>query len=284
VSFLARFRRIIAVNHETQEEVAAQPLHACWRWAAARVRGELHERLNQPLQDAYAFAHRPEALFMAVADGAGSTSNGGRGAILLTRHLRQRFRETPAEELGDAALRQWILEADERMHALARRRECAVWDFSTTLLAVIATDDAFHVAQVGDSSIAVAGADGEWDLLCWPKNGEYSNVTFFVPLRTLEDMHLYTFRNTQACTSLALFTDGIADLGVSDAGVANGFFNYWLAPLLQRSQCGHHHDISLAMRQRLREHPAIRERTEGVGDDRTLIIATRGAPCPPATT
>ena len=281
MSFL--FRRDIAANRKADANATTLPSHACWRWAAARVRGELHERRNQPLQDAYAFAHRPEALFLAVADGAGSTGNGGRGAILLTRHLRQRFQETPAEELGDAALRQWILEADERMHSLARRRECAAWDFSTTLITVIATDSAFHVAQVGDSSIAVADANGVWDLLCWPKNGEYSNVTFFVPLRALEDIHLYTFRNTRACTSLALFTDGIADLSVSDAGVASGFFEYWLAPLRQRSQCGHHHDISLAMRQRLREHPAIRQRTEGVGDDRTLIIATR-APCPPATT
>lgn len=242
-----------------------------WRWAAASQVGTSHIRNGDRLQDAYAVSiMRDNYVFAVVSDGAGSAELGAFGAWLVCRTLKVLFRDwfrnnsnLPSNEM----LSDWIDVVRSRIAAIAKKRDRASRQFACTLAAVVSTPDETLTLHIGDSAI-VGRRTENWDVLCWPENGEYASTTYFVT--DDPEPRLNIARCTREHDAFALFSDGIGDLALShlDQTASPQFFNPMLRPVDNSPGTGRLPELSAKLGNYL-AGPAICERTE---DDKTLIL------------
>ena len=245
-----------------------------WRWAAASEIGTSHIRANGKLEDAYAVsAIGDDGLFAIVSDGAGSAQFGRYGAWLVCRILTIRFREwfgfnsqLPSNELVES----WIDDLRDQIASIAERRKSTPRQFASTLAAVLIMPDEYVTIHVGDS--AIVGRRGvEWEVLCWPENGEYASTTYFVT--DAPKPRLNITRQPLKHTAFALFSDGVGDLALSNSERAAHpqFFNPMIRPVDDSVGVGLLPELSRKLRTYFSE-PSICERTD---DDKTLILISR---------
>lgn len=242
-----------------------------WRWAAASRVGTSHIRNGDRLQDAYAVSTmRDETVFAVVSDGAGSAEFGAFGAWLVCRTLKVLFRDwfhdnsaLPSDEL----LADWIDQVRDRIAAVAELRERKPRQFASTLAAVVSTPDETLTLHIGDSAI-VGRRTEDWDVLCWPENGEYASTTYFVT--DDPEPRLNIARYAREHDAFALFSDGIGDLALShkDQTASPQFFNPMLRPVDAAPGIGRLGELSAKLGTYLAGQ-AICERTD---DDKTLIL------------
>ena len=245
-----------------------------WRWAAASVIGTSHIRSDDRLQDAYAVsAINDNCIFAVVSDGAGSAEFGAYGAWLTCRFLTVRFREQlrgnpelPAREL----LIDWMDELRNQIAAIADRRESTRRQFASTLAAILVSPDEALTLHVGDSAV-VGRNGGEWEVLCWPENGEYASSTYFVT--DDPEPRLKIDRPSRAYDAFALFSDGVGDLALQylERTAHSDFFNPMMHPVDAASSQGHLAGLSKELDAYL-AGPKVCERTD---DDKTLILISR---------
>ena len=245
-----------------------------WRWASASQIGSSHVHYGERLQDAYVVsAIKSGKVFAAVSDGAGSAIYGSYGAWLTCRHLSVRSREwlngnscLPDEETVIG----WIDELRARIDNIAKERDVKARQFAATLAALIILDNHALAIQVGDSSI-VARNQEQWEVICWPQNGEFASSTYFVTDEPNLKLNISHFESPH--NAFALFTDGIADIALSNASrAAHGpFFD----PLFKRVDTepgnGRLIEVSTLLGNFL-GGAAVNERTD---DDKTLVLLTR---------
>ncbi|WP_338137095.1 PP2C family serine/threonine-protein phosphatase [Yersinia bercovieri] len=246
-----------------------------WRWAAASVIGTSHIRSGSRLQDAYAISRIGDSsVFAVVSDGAGSAQFGAYGAWLTCRFLTVRFREwlrnnpglPTAEELVD-----WIDELRDLIFAIAGRRESVPRQFAATLAAILISPDEVLTLHIGDS--AIVGRRGtEWDVLCWPENGEYASSTYFIT--DSPEPRLNIIQQPREHDAFALFSDGIGDLALSQQEQAAHlrFFEPMMRPVDKELNEGHIVQLSAKLTAYL-AGPSVCERTD---DDKTLILISGG--------
>ena len=245
-----------------------------WRWAAASVTGTSHERVDDGRQDACAVSVMgSNCVFAVVADGAGSAEFGAYGAWLACRFLTVRFRECLRKnpELPHGGLlHDWIDELRNRIAEVAERRESTPRQFASTLAAILVSPHQVLTLQVGDCAV-VGRSDGDWEVLCWPENGEYASSTYFVtddpaPRLTIS-------RLLRGHDAFALFSDGVGDLALSHSERAAhpGFFDPMMRPVDAASGQGRLADLSTKLAAFLAD-PAVCERTD---DDKTVILMSR---------
>lgn len=246
-----------------------------WRWAAASDIGTSHIRNGGRLQDAYAVtAIGDDCIFAIVADGAGSAEFSAFGAWLVCRSLTVRFRDwfrESSELPKDEVIAEWIDEIRDRIAAIADRRKTTPRQFASTLAAVVSTPDETLTLHIGDSAV-VGRRDEEWDVLCWPENGEYASTTFFVT--DDPEPRLNIARYPREHDAFALFSDGVGDLALShsDQSASPQFFTPMLRPVDNAQSAGRLPELSAKLRTYL-ARPAICERTD---DDKTLILISGG--------
>lgn len=245
-----------------------------WRWAAASEIGTSHIRNGVRLQDAYAVSIvGDDCIFAIVSDGAGSAEFSAFGAWLVCRSLTVRFRDwlrTNSELPNDELLFEWIDEIRDRITVIAERRGSTPRQFASTLAAVIATPTETLTLHVGDS--AVVGRRGEeWDVMCWPENGEYASTTYFVT--DDPEPRLNITRHPREHEAFALFSDGVGDLALShsEQTASPQFFNPMMRPVDNASDIGRLPELSAKLRTYL-AGSAICERTD---DDKTLVLISR---------
>jgi len=242
-----------------------------WRWAAASQIGTSHIRNGVRLQDAYAVSvMENDSIFAIVSDGAGSAEFSAFGAWLVCRSLTTRFRDwfrKNSELPDDELLCEWIDEIRDRIAVVAERRESTPRQFASTLAAVITTPTEMLTLHVGDSAV-VGRRENEWDVLCWPENGEYASTTYFVT--DDPEPRLNIARHPREHDAFALFSDGVGDLALSHSEQAASlqFFNPMLRPVDNAIGLGRLPELSAKLRTYL-AGPAICERTD---DDKTLIL------------
>ena len=246
-----------------------------WRWVSASVIGTSHILHGDRLQDAYAVAEFGNGGMLAVvSDGAGSAEFGAYGAWLTCRFLSVRFREwvcanpdLPSnEELAD-----WIDELRDRISAIAMQRESTPRQFAATLAALVVTRDEAVTLHIGDS--AIVGRKGtEWDVLCWPENGEYASTTYFVT--DDPEPRLNITRHSREHDAFALFSDGVGDLALShlEQAAHTRFFDPMIRPVDVASGKGRLIELSAKLATYL-AGPSVCERTD---DDKTLILISGG--------
>ena len=246
-----------------------------WRWAAASVVGTSHIHNGDRLQDAYSVATFGEDSFFAiVSDGAGSAKYGAYGAWLTCRFLSVRFREwgrANPDLPSDTELADWVDELRDRISAIAAQRESTPRQFAATLAAIFVTPDEVVTIHIGDS--AVVGRRGtEWDVLCWPENGEYASSTYFVTDNP--EPRLNITRHSREHNAFALFSDGVGDLALShlEQAAHSRFFDPMFRPVDAASGEGRLVELSAKLATYL-EGSSVCERTD---DDKTLILISGG--------
>ncbi|WP_417733814.1 PP2C family serine/threonine-protein phosphatase [Roseovarius sp.] len=242
-----------------------------WRWAAASAIGTSHIQTGGRLEDAH-FVSRMgnESVFAVVSDGAGSAKFGVYGAWLVCRTLAVRFREWArdnSELPSDELLTDWIDEMRDRISAIAEKRGSTPRQFAATLAAVFVTPDETLTLYIGDS--AVVGRRGSnWEVLCWPENGEYASTTYFVT----DDPgpRLNIARYTREHDAFALFSDGVGDLALlhSERAAHQRFFVPMMRPVDDSTKDGRLLNLSSKLKDYL-TGPAVCERTD---DDKTLVL------------
>lgn len=246
-----------------------------WRWAAASEIGTSHIRNGIRLQDAYAVSViGDECIFAIVSDGAGSAEFSAFGAWLVCRTLTVRFRDwfrENSELPKDEVIAEWIEEIRYRIAVIADRRETTPRQFASTLAAVVSTPDETLTLHIGDSAV-VGRRNEEWDVLCWPENGEYASTTFFVT--DDPEPRLNIARYAREHDAFALFSDGVGDLALShsEQTASPQFFTPMLRPVDNAQSVGRLPELSAKLRTYL-AGPAICERTD---DDKTLILISGG--------
>lgn len=246
-----------------------------WRWASASVIGTSHIQNDGRLQDAYAVAaFENGGIFAVVSDGAGSAKFGAYGAWLTCRFLSVRFREwvrinpdmPPNEILAD-----WIDELRDQISAIATRRESTPRQFAATLAAIVVTPNEAVTLHIGDSAV-VGRKNTEWEVLCWPENGEYASTTYFVT--DDPEPRLNITRHPRKHDAFALFSDGVGDLALShlEQSAHARFFDPMFRPVDVASGEGRLVELSAKLATYL-AGSSVCERTD---DDKTLILISGG--------
>lgn len=246
-----------------------------WRWASASVIGTSHIQTGDRLQDAHAVAELSNGCILAVvSDGAGSAKYGAYGAWLICRFLLVRFREwvrVHSDLPSDEDLADWIDDLRDRISATATHRQSTPRQFAATLAAIVVTPDEAVTLHIGDS--AVVGRKGiEWDVLCWPENGEYASSTYFIT--DDPEPRLNISRHTRQHDAFALFSDGVGDLALShlEQNAYPRFFDPMFRPVDAASGKGRLVELSAKLATYL-AGPSVCDRTD---DDKTLILISEG--------
>jgi hypothetical protein len=206
----------------TQSEVSGgtspggPPNPGGWQFAAAQKRGTSHEATGEVCQDSYCLAMpSPEALVIAIADGAGSAKYADVGAGLAAsrgvEQLCSRLAENgglTSEEHLKGILRGGLAAAREAVEAEAAARQAGAHDLATTLILMIARPELIAVSQIGDGATVVADEAGEILALTLPPEGEYINeTTFLTSADALSTAQTILWRGRAA--QLAAFSDGL---------------------------------------------------------------------------
>lgn len=244
-----------------------------WRWAYASVIGTSHIQNGDRLQDAYVVSELDNGcIFAAVSDGAGSANFGAFGAWLTCRFLSVRFREWVhgnPELPTDEHLSDWIDELRDRISAIAARRGSVPRQFAATLAAIVVTPEEAVTLHIGDSAI-VGRKGGEWEVLCWPENGEYASSTYFVTDDPKPRLNI--IRHPREHSAFALFSDGVGELALShlERTAHTRFFDPMIRPIDVASGEGRLVELSAKLATYL-AGPSVCERTD---DDKTLILVS----------
>lgn len=247
-----------------------------WRWISASVIGTSHIDNGDRLQDAYAVTELCGGGILAVvSDGAGSARFGVYGAWLTCRFLTLRFREwvrTNCDLPSDSELADWIDELRDRIATNATRRGASPRQFAATLAAIVVARDEAVTLHIGDSAI-VGRRSADWDVLCWPENGEYASSTFFVTDDPEPRLNITRHRAGDH-DAFALFSDGIGDLALShlEKAAHPRFFDPMFRPVDAESGEGRIVELSQKLAAFLGSQ-SVCERTD---DDKTLILICRG--------
>jgi hypothetical protein len=249
-----------------------------WKITGSSVTGRSHADRGESGQD----RHRAgcvrigdnEYFIGIVADGAGSTTNGGQGAEIACGCMYSRITEalrTTADLscITDGEIRDWIGASRAAIAAEAVAKERRIKDYACTLLGAVAGQGHTIFFQIGDGAIVVSAGGGEYETIFWPEQGEYANVTFFATDDQFAD-HLNIRHFPKTPGEIALFTDGIQTLALSFAQkkAHAGFFRPLFAALREHPEGGF-----LDFSEHLNAFLTRDDVSARSDDDKTLVLA-----------
>lgn len=192
--------------------------------------GKSHIQDNLVCQDKTFIYETPNALAVALADGAGSARLSHYGAETVTREvcklLCEKFDEFYNSDKPMPVKNAILSHLLNALQDTAIENQCELTDLASTLLAVVISDNRFLVIHLGDGVVAYT-KDNEIKVATGPKNGEFANTTYFVTSsRALEMMQLIKGLAT-SINGFVLMSDG------SEASLYSKQRNE-VAPVLQR--------------------------------------------------
>lgn len=250
---------------------------APWRVAGTSVTGPYHALNDELCQDRHHVQVTPDgALIALVSDGAGSAQYGGAGAAVVCEEVAASLASF-AGETRPAASRTLLRRSCRAVCAgiaAARARVldemppgASLDDYHATLVGAVMLPGLgglfFHIGD--GAGLALSG--DRW-LLSAPRNGQYSNETFFF---TQPDWrrHLRFKLIEPGYDTIFLMSDGVTDLGFRQNGHGPephmGFFQ----PIGRFLSSAGRDEGELALGATL-DTPAARERSH---DDKTLVWA-----------
>jgi hypothetical protein len=247
-----------------------------WKFTNASVTGNAHTTRGESGQDscrAGTIQISDTDFFIGIAaDGAGSTTDGGRGADMVCQTLYARITNALGES-GDLSritndeIRNWVTVSRNAIVTDAQERGKRLREYASTVIAAIAGNGQALFFQIGDGAI-VTGTGPDYQTIFWPEQGEYANTTFFITDEQYLD-HLHIL-HAESPDEIALFTDGLQNLVLSfaDKKAHAGFFR----PLFEALRNNHESDFSgfSARMGRFLCRDDISARSD---DDKTLILA-----------
>lgn len=251
-----------------------------WRVAKASVIGQSHLNQNTICQDRLAtrtFENKTdgEVLIAAVADGAGSTTDGQRGAEIacefFVNQVSELLRIASVKSLTEEFGTRWIAFFQAKIAALARTEKKEMREYATTFIgAVVGKSDAVFY-QVGDGGavFSTCGKPASYEFSIAPVESEYVNQTEFLTddgaIKSLRFVHI-----KEAVEDLILFSDGIFAVAVDyqTGRPHKPFLMPMIAPLRNGNALS---DLNEKLEKFLAS-PRINEKTD---DDKTIILASR---------
>ena len=251
-----------------------------WKITGSSVTGRSHADRGETGQD----CHRAgcirigdqEYFIGLVADGAGSTTDGGQGAELACRCMNDRIIDALRKNgdlaaITDQDIRDWVTATHAAIEAEAELNKKRPRDFACTLLGAIASQGETIFFQIGDGAIVVSTDGGEYETVFWPEQGEYANTTFFVTDSGFSD-HLDIRHYGSTPKEIALFTDGLQTLALSFAQkkAHAGFFRPLFEALRQHPDNGFLNFSSQLSAFLTRNDVSARS-----DDDKTLVLAVQ---------
>jgi hypothetical protein len=212
-----------------------------------------------------------------VSDGAGSASEGARGAAivctsfqrLVARHLRDC---KALAAMDDGAIADWIDEIRERINTASTRTGHRRREYAATLVAAVIGPESAVVAHVGDGGAVLRSRDtGKWTVPSWPFHGEYASTTRFI----VDDPHptASVVPLEGAYDGFAVFSDGMEYLILDhrERTAPAELFESYVAPLIDSEKAGRDRKFSKRLRSYLNSEK-VREATD---DDTSLILGLR---------
>lgn len=245
-----------------------------WMMAAIEVTGATHVARGQACQDSASVSLTGSALVVVVCDGAGSATRSGEGALLFSRIVASEMSDLMevTDRIDASSWTDIALRCVERARGMVEQGSPAGAepnnDFAATLVAFACTREFTASLHIGDGLALALDERGEPLLASLPHTGEYANETFFVTDRDWRERARCRFVPIPAFAVLVC-TDG-----------AQG-------DLLQAQDAGPHWSRAEALGRRLAhvgpdaftgwlaERLMAVERDEIMGDDATLVVATR---------
>lgn len=260
-----------------------------WRIAATSAIGTSHTKTGQPCQDSLRVrlvnALAGPILISAISDGAGSASHseiGSRAAVTTATYLVESFLEAGGNvgSIERATALSWLAQIQTVISTLAGETGAPVREFACTLLVAIIAPDSAAFFQVGDGAMVVREQGDEgWSYIFWPQHGEYINTTNFIT--TSNAFEVMEFASaSRRIESFSSFSDGIENLVLHHATktVHDPFFNRMIAPVCEVPTEGLDDGLSASLSNYLASE-LVCSRTD---DDKSLVLATRSEPKPPA--
>ena len=248
-----------------------------WKFTHASVTGTSHTERGEDGQDfsrAGTVQIGESEYFIGIAaDGAGSTSDGGRGAEIACRTLFEKIvatiRDIPVlSDISDEDIRGWVTAARDAIATTSQDDGKRLREYASTILGSVAGNDHAIYFQIGDGAI-VAGTGQGYETIFWPEQGEYANSTYFITDE--QYMALLSLRHAEAPEEIALFTDGLQTLvlSFSEKRAHAGFFR----PLFDALRLsGDEVPGFSAQLETFLSRDDISRRSD---DDKTLVLAVR---------
>lgn len=252
-----------------------------WRVSHASAIGQAHINQNTECQDRFQCRRvetgKGEVLIAAIADGAGSTTSGGRGAEIACKT----FVETVASFLNakDASVKSltvefgigWLSFVQQRIAEAAHEDEKTIRDFATTFLGAVVGESGSAFYQIGDGGIvfSIAAATPNYRFAVAPAETLYVNMTDFITDERAAQRLRFNFI-AEAIEDLILFSDGIFPIAVNFQ--TNEPHAPFLAPMIAPLRNGANGDD---LNDKLRDFLASPKINEKTDDDKTIILASR---------
>ena len=250
-----------------------------WKSTASSVTGRSHLDRGENGQD-YSQAgsvriSEREFFIGLAADGAGSTTDGGRGAAIACETARACIigslrQDSNLSTITDDTIHAWITASRDAIAAEATGTGRRLKDYACTLVGAVAGEDKALFFQIGDGAIVVSDS-GDYRTIFWPEQGEYANTTFFVSDETYRE-RVRCLHCDFSPSEIALFTDGLQNLVLSFSRkeAHAGFFR----PLFEalRKDPGNGFSDFAGQLERFLLRDDISTRSD---DDKTLVLAVQ---------
>jgi hypothetical protein len=254
-----------------------------WRISHASAIGQAHVNQNTECQDRFQCrtveTPEGEVLIAAIADGAGSTTSGGRGAEIACKTFVESVadflyaRDASVKSLNEEFGAGWLGFARRKIVVAALKDEKTVRDYATTFLGAVVDKTSAAFYQIGDGGIvfSVAAAAPSYRFAVAPAETLYVNMTDFITDETAAQRFRFNFVE-EAIEDLILFSDGIFPIAVNFQ--TNEPHAPFLAPMIAPLRNGADGD---GLNGKLRDFLASPKINEKTDDDKTIILASRAA-------
>jgi serine/threonine protein phosphatase PrpC len=257
-------------------------MNKSWKVVMASATGTAHLSQNGECQDRFSAElfgdDKGQTLIAAVADGAGSTSDGHLGAEIACRSFIrevQRFlkcRDAQISSLNEEFGKLWISSLQAELRAIAKDADKPLREFASTFIAAVVGEECGAFFQIGDGAavFSESGQPGSYRFAISPDDSEYVNTTDFITDDSAETAIRF-YRVGAGINELILFTDGVFPVAVDYQ--ANQPHEPFLMPMMAplRSPQANEAELSFKLASFL-SSAKISEKTD---DDKTMILARR---------
>ncbi|MBO5934617.1 MAG: protein phosphatase 2C domain-containing protein [Clostridia bacterium] len=190
-----------------------------WKINKSFLQGQLHNAQRRRCEDYATSYQTADITAIAVADGAGSLSDSADGAMTAaktaSRYIADNFEKIYSSQNPEKE-KFFIIEAIKYEIEKSYGRE-DFENFGSTLLCVAVKDNRYIAVHLGDGVIGSANADKTAKtVFSAPMNGLTKNQTYLTGMKNVfRYLRVYTGL-TDDISEFVIFTDGIADVFVSE--------------------------------------------------------------------
>ena len=247
-----------------------------WSVAGASVAGRNHTRHGLECQDVHSIEFiGDDIVLLVVADGAGSSSMGAKGAAVAVSTcsdaLVGSLDQTLFSESGKwrAVFRDAVEVARDAVVNEAIGQQVDLHSMACTLLVLVAGSSFVAAAQIGDGATIALDASGEFVCPTFPNFGEYYNEATFITSQDVFDRVEYSIIRDKVI-AVGAITDGLQLLALmlKEKKPYPDFFY----PCIEVLQEVHSRTKTEKALRRLLQSDRVTART---GDDLTLVLAVR---------